>query len=121
MNRARANGRQLTRNQKRILLWMPLLGFWAVLLLVGRGEESGRDWANIAMMGLVGGLVYVGLWFALLRLTGKPETSGAQEESVPARVSRASLIYGSAPKRADGGSQDEGQPPCEETLPPEQS
>lgn len=121
MNRARNNGRQLTRNQKRILLWMPLLGFWAVLLLVSRSEESGRDWANILMMGFIGGLVYVGLWFALLRLTGSSEDSGRQDEAGPTRVSRASLIYGSAARRDAGEQQDDAQPPVDETAPPKQS
>jgi len=119
MNRARNSGRQLTRNQKRILLWMPLLGFWAVLFLVSRGEESGRDWANILMMGVVGGLVYVGLWFALLRLTGGPQDSGPKEETGPVRVSRASLIYGPAAHK--GGEPQDDAPPADDAAPPKQS
>lgn len=120
MSRSGNNGRQLTRAQKRVLLWMPLLGFWAVLLLVGGNEESGRDWANIAIMGIVGGLVYVGLWFALIRITSKPDRPAVDSTDQPP-ASRASLIYGPQAKRPAEGAPSPGAPAEDDTQPPTQS
>jgi hypothetical protein len=113
MNRPAYNGRQLTRTQKRVLLWLPLLGFWAVLLLVSGSEEGGRDWGSVVMMGIVGGLAYVGLWVALLKITAKPQRP-ADDTPKGEPSSRAALIYGPGDKAPRPESQPRSEPPGEE-------
>ncbi len=90
------HGRGLTARQRRILLWMPLAGLWLVLYLISANPETGgRDWSSLAMMAVVGGLVYAGIWLALMRMTGG---GGGPERSTQEKLqdvgSRAALIYG---------------------------
>jgi len=85
----------LTKKQRQILLWMPLVGLWALLLVISRNPEGGRDWPSFFMMGILGSLVYVGLWSALIKITcPKPQPSRGVDETLAEGKTRASLIYG---------------------------
>lgn len=120
-NDQRPYHRGLNRTQKRLLLWLPLVGLWAVLFLVSKNPEGGaRDWPNFVMMAVVGGLVYGGVWLAVMKLT---TPKAAPEQTVDEKVAhsggRAALIYGKeAPKAPEGTKSDAESEQAPETTPP---
>lgn len=90
-------GRGLSRKQQRVLLWMPLIAVWLVLFMISEGPEGDRDWPSLIMMWIVAGVVYTGVWFALIRIT-RPQRVDTRttEEKLADTGSRAALIYGNA-------------------------
>ena len=94
----------LTRSQRRILLWLPIIGFWCVLTMIARRpEEGGIDWPSFLMMGITCTGVLVGLWFAMGKLVGAKRSKGADADQP---VSRAEMIYGKS-EHSDGASQED--------------
>ncbi|MCE5215950.1 hypothetical protein LLH03_02860 [bacterium] len=121
-NDQRPYHRGLNRTQRRLLLWLPLVGLWAVLFLVSKSPESDdRDWPSFVMMAVVGGLVFVGVWLAVMKLT---TPKAAPEQTVDEKVAhsggRAALIYGKeAPKTAEDQKSDAESEQAPESSPPE--
>jgi hypothetical protein len=98
----RPRGATLSRTQMRLLLWVPLVGFWLVMLIISRSPEEGapRDWASLAVMCVVGAAVYVPLWYALMRAT---QAGAVRTDGVSPPVSRAAAVYGG--RRVDGSGE----------------
>ena len=99
--------RGLSPTQRRWLLWMPLISFELVMILIGKPAEGSRDWASLFVFGVLLAAVYVGIWYALVRITA-PKTEATTEERLSSAGSRAALIYGGKESK-----------PCEEDSSPE--
>ncbi len=97
---------RLTRRQKRLLLWMPIVGVWLVLWVIARTPEGDRDWPTFLALGLVASLVLAGLWLVTVRIIeSKARDQRSTAEKVAQKGSRAALIYGDS---AGTGSPDAG-------------
>lgn len=95
-------GTTLTTLQKRLLLWLPLIGFWLVMVIVSRRPEegAGHDWTACLISCVLGTAVYVPLWFALLRMVQAPKVTEGDAEGAAEPKSRAAAIYGDKKKGA---------------------
>ena len=55
----------LTRSQRRILLWMPLLALEAVMYLVSKPVDGPRNWGDMTVVWVFAGALYLGVWWAI--------------------------------------------------------
>ena len=93
----------LTRAQRRMLFWIPLIGGQAVLFICSRPPEGPRDWGSTLAFGLLAAVCYVALWLGLLKATTPRHRRTPAQAAASAGKSRAALIYG-----------DKEKPPCDE-------